>query len=95
VALGTGPSLVEHHERLLGSTDPPIRLEKVSGIQNWVMIFMAKVASLDSWKRTSHANGTLSIVELVKKAIVLEAEFRQALDDFSKDRKTCATFDPP
>jgi hypothetical protein len=95
VALGSSPSLAEHHERLLGGNSPPIRLDKVSGTQNWVMIFIAKIASLDTWKRTSQSNGTLSIIELVKKATALETKLKQALDDFSKDRKTCATFDRP
>jgi hypothetical protein len=35
------------------------------------------------------------MIELVKKATVLEAELKQALDDFSKDRKTSATLDGP
>jgi len=57
IALGSSPFLAEHHERLLGGNNPPVRLDKVAGIQNWVIIFIGKIASLDTWKRTSQSNG--------------------------------------
>jgi hypothetical protein len=74
---------------------PPLRLDKVSGIQNQILIFIGKIACLDSWKRTSQSNGTLSIIELVKRATRLETELRQALDEFSKEQETSTAQDRP
>jgi hypothetical protein len=70
-------------------------MEKYIGIRNWVMIFIGKIASLDDWKRTSQSSGTLSIIELVKKATQLETELKQALDDFSKDCENSTTLERP
>jgi hypothetical protein len=95
VSLGSSPFLAEHHERLLGSTDPPLRLDKIGGIQNKVLIIIGKIASLDAWKRTSQSNGTLSIIELVKRATLLETELKQALDAFTKDRTIPPVYDQP
>jgi hypothetical protein len=93
VAVGSSPFLAQHYERLLGGVNPPLRMEKYIGIQNWVMIFIGKIASLDAWKRTSQSSGTLSIIELVKKVTQLETELKQALDDFSKDCENSATLE--
>jgi hypothetical protein len=87
VALGSSPFLSDHHERLLGGSNPPVRLDKVAGIQNWVLISIGKIASLDAWRRKSLSSGTLSIVELVKRATQLETELKQALNNFTENRK--------
>jgi C6 transcription factor Pro1 len=95
VSLGSSPFLAEHHERLLGGTNPPLRLDKIGGIQNKVLILIGKIASLDAWKRTSQSNGTLSIIELAKRATRLETELKQALDEFAKDRTIPKVHDRP
>jgi C6 transcription factor Pro1 len=95
VSLGSSPFLAEHHERLLGGDNPPLRLDKIGGIQNWALISIGKIASLDSWKRTSQSNGTLSIIELAKRATLLESELEEAFDKFTKDRKHSTSRDRP
>jgi C6 transcription factor Pro1 len=95
VSLGSSPFLAEHHEHLLGGDDPPLRLDKIGGIQNWALISIGKIASLDSWKRTSQSNGTLSIIELAKRATLLGSELEQAFDKFTKDRKHPTIRDRP
>jgi hypothetical protein len=95
VAVGSSPFLAEHYDRLLGGVNPPLRMEKFSGVRNWVMIFIGKIASLDSWKRTSQSSGTLSIIELAKKTTQLETELKQALDNFSKGCQNSTVLDRP
>jgi hypothetical protein len=95
VSLGSSPFLAEHHERLLGGTDPPLRLDKIGGIQNKVLISIGKIACLDAWKRTSQSNGTLSIIELARRATQLETELKQALDAFTKDCTIPPVYDRP
>jgi C6 transcription factor Pro1 len=95
VSLGSSPFLADHHERLLGGANPPLRMDKVAGIQNWALISIGKIASLDSWKRASQSNGTLSIIELAKRATRLEIELKQALDEFMRNRKHSTIRDRP
>lgn len=95
VSLGSSPFLAQHHERLLGGPNPPLRLDKIGGIQNWALISIGKTASLDDWKRTSQSNGTLSIIELAKRATRLEIELKEAFDKFMTNRKHPIVQDRP
>jgi len=95
VSLGSRPFLADHHETLLGGTNPPLRLDKIAGIQNWALMTIGKTASLDAWKRTSQSNGTLSIIELAKRATRLECELKQAFDEFTRSRKRPTNRDRP
>lgn len=88
VSLGSSPVLTDYHQRLLGGANPPVRLDKISGCQNWVMIYIGKIASLDEWRRKSQRSRTLSMIELVQKATQLETELKSALSDFVKNRKS-------
>ncbi|KAN0095386.1 Fungal specific transcription factor domain containing protein [Hyaloscypha variabilis] len=95
VSLGSRPFLADHHETLLGGPNPPLRLDKIAGIRNWALISIGKIASLDAWKRNSQSNGTLSIIELAKRATKLEIELKQAFDEFMKNRKQPTIRDRP
>lgn len=94
VSLGSSPFLAAHHQRLLGGSNPPVRLDKVGGIDNRIMIFIGKIAYLDAWKRTSQLNGTLSIIELAKRATQIETELKQVLDEITKNRNITSSDRP-
>lgn len=92
VALGEEPKMADAIQRLCGGPDPAILLNKVMGCQNWAMLSISKIACLDAWKRKSQKNGTLSMIELVKRATALETELTTTLDAFTRDRKTPTNF---
>lgn len=92
VSSGLTPTLSHLHDRLLGGNDPPIRLEKVMGCENAVMILIAQIGSLDQWKRQAQASGKLSIIELVTRATSIEKDLATALARIPKGREPSADF---
>ncbi|KAH8816909.1 fungal-specific transcription factor domain-containing protein [Xylogone sp. PMI_703] len=53
-----------------------IHFDKIMGCENWLMDLILKIAELDEWKRSSEANGTLSMWRLVHQA----ADIKEQLD---------------
>ncbi|KAF8852922.1 hypothetical protein BDZ45DRAFT_599305 [Acephala macrosclerotiorum] len=92
VSSGSSPYLANIHDRLLGGEDPPIRLDRVMGCDNAVMILVGKIGILDAWKRHSQATGKLSMIELVTRATSLEKDLMHALDGIPKGRPPSADF---
>ncbi|CZR52537.1 uncharacterized protein PAC_02414 [Phialocephala subalpina] len=92
VSSGSSPHLANIHDRLLGGEDPPIRLDKVMGCDNAVMILIGKIGTLDAWKRHSQAAGKLSLIELVTRATSLEKGLMLALNRIPKGRPPSADF---
>jgi hypothetical protein len=92
VSSGLTPTLSDIHDRLLGGDDPPIRLDKVMGCDNAVMILVAKIGNLDKWKRQAQATGKLSMIELVTRATSIEKDITSALARIPKGREPSADF---
>lgn len=78
-ALEQAPRLLQYHQTFLDDStgDVKINLEGYVGCQNWVLMAIAESSALGSWKKISDEAGTLSIVDLVRRA---EPIF-QKLDD--------------
>ncbi|KAI8712733.1 Zn(2)-C6 fungal-type domain-containing protein [Fusarium sp. LHS14.1] len=78
-ALEQSPRLLQYHHVFLDDStgDAKINLEGYVGCQNWVLVSIAESSALGSWKKASDEAGTLSIVDLVRRA---EPIFQQ-LDD--------------
>lgn len=93
-ALGCSPFLLDVLPGLLGGDNPPVRMDKVMGCQNWVVIHVANIAALDSWKRKAQASGMLSLVELVTRATKLEKEITRDLNDFLENCKRAEQENP-
>ncbi|KAF2103650.1 hypothetical protein NA57DRAFT_31077 [Rhizodiscina lignyota] len=79
-ALQEKPKLYEYHCSLLsdsdgsgsGWTEPPINVEAVIGIKNWVLLQIGEIATLDAWKRHRRAAGNLDVMELARRAMIIK-----------------------
>ncbi|KAF2180359.1 hypothetical protein K469DRAFT_741192 [Zopfia rhizophila CBS 207.26] len=76
------PRLREYHPHLLANDlkpdqEVPLELEDFIGCQNWALLLVGEIAALDAWKKDMKKGGTLSTVQLVQRAGVLE----RGLDD--------------
>ncbi|KAH7034584.1 fungal-specific transcription factor domain-containing protein [Microdochium trichocladiopsis] len=56
--------------------EPAINLAEHVGIENWALLATAQVTALSVWKTQMRAQGTLSIVELVRRAGAIEQGIR-------------------
>ncbi|KAI1424466.1 fungal-specific transcription factor domain-containing protein [Xylaria sp. FL1777] len=94
-AHGEAPRLRKYHAELLqGSSNdddddddnnndkssPAICLGEYVGCESWAMLEIAEVAQLAAWKREHQSKGSLSMVELVRRACAIEARIRRRLD---------------
>ncbi|KAI1170581.1 fungal-specific transcription factor domain-containing protein [Nemania sp. FL0916] len=76
------PSLYELHSSMLEDVHgngPVIDLESVIGCQNWVLVQIGKIAVLDAWKQRCKSNGTLDVMELVRRATVIKKTSEDSL----------------
>jgi hypothetical protein len=83
-ALGQTPRLQVYHSVLLGpsnstGTKSPIELENFIGCQNWVILLIGEISSLDAWKRQCKCEGRLSMMELTRKAHGIEQRLQQGI----------------
>ncbi|KAF2110771.1 fungal-specific transcription factor domain-containing protein [Lophiotrema nucula] len=62
------PSLYKLYDSLLGGETAPIKLEDVIGVQNWVLLGIAEIVSLNAWKQQRRTSGDLDMMELVRRA---------------------------
>ncbi|EXJ78317.1 hypothetical protein A1O3_09478 [Capronia epimyces CBS 606.96] len=70
------PRLHEYHASLIGDgngTDPPINLEATIGCQNWTLLHIGEIATLDAWKQRCKRAGTLNVMELVHRATAIKS----------------------
>lgn len=58
---------------------PAIHLAEHIGIQNWALFATARATALSVWKAQMRSQGTLSVVELVRRAGVIEADIRAGI----------------
>ncbi|KAI0876798.1 fungal-specific transcription factor domain-containing protein [Hypoxylon argillaceum] len=76
------PRLYEFHHSLLEGiqdTGPIIDLEVVIGCQNWVLVQIAEIAVLDTWKQRCKNSGTLDMMELVHRATAIKSSLETDL----------------
>ncbi|XXG98318.1 hypothetical protein Hte_004641 [Hypoxylon texense] len=69
------PRLYEHHRSLLGNidnTEPPVNLEAAMGCQNWALLQIGEISTLDAWKQQCKRDGSLDVMELVRRASAIK-----------------------
>ncbi|KAI1775145.1 fungal-specific transcription factor domain-containing protein [Hypoxylon cercidicola] len=69
------PRLYEYHRGLLESidgTEPPIDLEAAIGCQNWALLQVGEISALDAWKQQCKRDGSLDVMELVRRASAIK-----------------------
>ena len=74
-ALQEQPKLYGYHHSLLASINgrvPSIDLEPVIGCQNWVLLQIGEIATLDTWKQRCKRAGNLDVMELVQRAAIIK-----------------------
>jgi C6 transcription factor Pro1 len=89
-ALQMQPKLYIHHRLLLGrgATRPRIELDKVFGCENWVMLQIGEIASLDAWKKECKNAGNLDYMKLVRRAMVIKDALDAQLTTMSDEPRT-------
>ncbi|KAF2661990.1 hypothetical protein K491DRAFT_585990 [Lophiostoma macrostomum CBS 122681] len=76
------PKLYQSHQDLLESdngNEPCVNLEAVIGCQNWALRQLGEVAVLDAWKQQCKRSGNLDVMELVRRAVSIEAALKDHL----------------
>ncbi|KXH27419.1 hypothetical protein CSAL01_06780 [Colletotrichum salicis] len=90
--LGKPPRLQTYYQDLLVAEDKPeevpnrdcsLRLDRFIGCQNWAIILISEVASLDSWKKNMRERGSFSNLELFRRGGEIEMKFREGLGRLS------------
>ncbi|KAG7044136.1 C6 transcription factor, partial [Colletotrichum scovillei] len=103
-SLGQAPRLQANYQELLVTDDKPeevpnrncgLLLERFIGCQNWVMVLIAEVASLASWKKEMRKQGSFSNLELFRRGGDLEIKFREGLRSLSARESKVRDQRPP
>jgi hypothetical protein len=74
------PRLYSYHRSLLytpTNSEAAINLETTVGCQNWVLLCIGEIATLDAWKQQYHRAGSLDVMELVRRATAIKAEVEE------------------
>lgn len=69
------PRLYDYHRGLLYAptgSEAAINLEGTVGCQNWALLYIGEIATLDAWKQHSHRAGSLDVMELVRRATAIK-----------------------
>lgn len=69
------PQLYDHHRSLLCPNecgDPPVDIDGVIGIKNWVLLEIGEVSALDAWKQQCLKGGNLNVLELARRGMVIK-----------------------
>lgn len=72
---------------------PHINLMEYIGLQNWVVLSISEIATLDAWKKENKKNGSLSVAQLVTRAAKIEQDIRDniAADEMARLRTPTPT----
>jgi len=70
---GKKPALRDYHNALLDDIDPPLNLQPIVGCPSWVLFQIGGVAVLDAWKQQCKQEGDLDVMELVRRASVIQS----------------------
>jgi hypothetical protein len=74
------PRLYRYHRSLLytpTSSEAAINLEETVGCQNWALLYIGEIATLDAWKQHSHRAGSLDVMELVRRATAIKVSVEE------------------
>ena len=70
------PRLHKHHRSLLcngnDGVDPPVNIELVLGIKNWVLLQISEIAILDAWRLECSRAGNLDVMKLAHHATIIK-----------------------
>ncbi|KXH44321.1 hypothetical protein CSIM01_08101 [Colletotrichum simmondsii] len=103
-SLGQAPRLQANYQELLVTDDKPeevpnrncsLLLERFIGCQSWVIVLIAEVASLASWKKEMRKQGSFSNLELFRRGGDLEIKFREGLRSLSARESKVRDQRPP
>ncbi|KAG4437135.1 hypothetical protein IFR05_007397 [Cadophora sp. M221] len=82
-SLEQAPRLQRYHKLLLTDDrspgDIPLQLEDFVGYENWALLLIGEISSLDAWKKEQKKAGALSMMRLVQKASEIEQRLRDGL----------------
>lgn len=87
-ALERAPRLQSYHPNLLRNDSKVgirISLEDFFGCQNWVLLCITHISTLDAWKKNARRAGTLSVVELVNKSRHISEALDHGLHQLDRD----------
>lgn len=75
-------TLVVHYDGILSNSslahEPGfLNLEDFVGCQNWILRGISETSALDQWKKKAKRDGTLDIMELVRRATSIQKDLRQ------------------
>jgi hypothetical protein len=73
---------IDIHERLI--EEASLQVETVMGCENWVLILIKDISSLDQWKRNSEQSGRLSVMELSRRASQIEDFLKKKIAEATK-----------
>ncbi|KAI1177258.1 fungal-specific transcription factor domain-containing protein [Nemania sp. FL0916] len=76
---GDEPRLQRYHSELLAGPAPRIALGEYVGCHSWAVLEIAAAARVAAWKRAQQASGSLSIVDLARRACAVETRLQQRL----------------
>lgn len=89
IALQEQPQLYEYHDSLLGDTEgtgePPINLEAVIGVKNWVILQIGEIAALEAWHQQCKRARNLDAMELVHRATLIKKSIVAPFKELEKE----------
>jgi hypothetical protein len=97
-ALQETPTLLRYHTDILapiddGSysvSDAAIRLSTIVGCRNWVIMSIAKISAMNAWKREHIETNSLSVVELVDRALEIANSLEQGILEMQMGSTACS-----
>ncbi|PVH88937.1 hypothetical protein DL98DRAFT_389687, partial [Cadophora sp. DSE1049] len=91
-SLEHAPRLQKYHQYLLTSDHKnghvQLQLEDFVGHENWVLLLIGEISSLDVWKKEMKKSGALSMMQLVQKASGIERRLRNGCADLDRPGHT-------
>lgn len=76
------PDLSGNHDYL---STHLIRLDKIMGCENWVMVLISRISALANWKYSQQSRGCLTLRELLDRGSSIEVELKQGLEKNKTD----------
>lgn len=91
-SLEQAPRLQKYHQYLLTGDfkngHVPLQLEDFVGHENWVLLLIGEISSLDVWKKEMKKSGALSMMQLVQKASDIDRRLRSGCADLNRPEHT-------
>jgi len=81
------PRFLDHYPLLLADIDEgehthepiSLQLSVYVGCENWIIIAIGEIAALAKWKKDAKSNGSLSVMELARRAMRIEASLDKGI----------------